>query len=138
MSNAHFSFSVDKRHGLIRITTGGLFEASDAAAFLEARAAAHAELGLPPNQHMTLNDMRELKIQPQEIVAVFQQIMADPAWRSRRLTFVVPKTLARAQIGRAVAGRDCRCFDTPEEAEAWLTGADAAEQAPPARRYASR
>jgi hypothetical protein len=135
MSDAHFSFSIDKQYGLIRITTSGLFGPDDAEAFLEARAAAHAELGLPPNQHMTLNDMRGLKIQAQEIVAAFQQIMADPAWRSRRLAFVVPKTLARAQISRAVAGRDCRCFDTPEEAEAWLIGTDAVEA--PARRFAT-
>jgi hypothetical protein len=42
-----------------------------------------------------------------------------------RLAFVVPKTLARAQISRAVAGRDCRRFDTPKKAEAWLIGEDA-------------
>ena len=134
--SADFSFIADRQHGMIRIRTAGLFGPVDIAQFLEARRAAHEELGLPPNQHLTLNDMSELKIQTQEAVVAFQQIMTDPAWRSRRVAFVTPRTLARAQIRRAVAERhDCRCFDTVEEAEAWLLGADEAETAP--RRFAT-
>lgn len=121
---------------MIRIRTAGLFGPVDIAQFLEARRAAHEELGLPPNQHLTLNDMSELKIQTQEAVVAFQQIMADPAFRSRRVAFVTPRSLARAQIRRAVAERhDCRCFDSIDEAEAWLLAADAVE-APP-RRFAT-
>jgi len=134
--NAHFSFSIDRTHGLVRIAMGGLFGPADIAAFLEARREAHAALGLGPNQHMTLNDLREMKIQSQDAVALFQRMLADPAERSRRLAFVAPPTLARAQLMRAVQGRDCRCFDTPEEAEAWLTGADEG-WAEPERRAAN-
>ena len=115
----------------------GLFGPDDVAAFLDARREAHAALGLPPNRHMTLNDMREIKIQAQETVAAFQQILADPAYRSRRLAFVAPRSLARAQLLRAISGRDCRCFETLAEAEAWLIATDDVEAAAPPRRFAT-
>lgn len=115
---------------------GGLFGHGDIAAFVEARRAAHAELACAPNRHMTLNDLREMKIQAQETVAAFQALLAEPAYRSRRLAFVIPQTLTRSQALRALAGRDCRCFDTPEEAEAWLFAGEDFEEAP-VRRFAA-
>jgi hypothetical protein len=127
--SAHFSFATDRRLGLVRIVLTGLFEPADVARFLEARAAAHAELGWAPNRHLTLNDVRALKIQPQQTVAAFHQLLADPAYRSRRLAFVVGPTLVRSQLMRALASRDSRCFADVAAAEAWLLaeeGADAA------------
>jgi hypothetical protein len=118
--SARFSFAIDRRLGLVRIVMAGLFEPADVAGFLAARAAAHAELGGGPNRHLTLNDIREMKIQPQLTVAAFHQLLADPAHRSRRLAFVASPTLARNQLRRALAGRDSRCFVTVAEAEAWL------------------
>ena len=134
--NAHYSFQVDRARDLVRIQMGGLFASADIAAFLEARRLAHAELRCAPNQHLTLNDVRGMKIQPQEGVAAFRLMLSDPAYQSRRLAFVASQTLARSQLMRALADRDARCFDTVEEAEAWLFD-EAAEQEP-LRRYASR
>ena len=122
--NAHFSFKVDPARDLVRITMAGLFTLEDIAAFAEARREAHAKLGCRPNQHVTLNDLRALKIQPQEVVTAFREMLAEPYYRSRRLAFVVGPTLARNQLGRAVAERDARYFDDPVTAEAWLLRAD--------------
>lgn len=116
---------------------GGLFGPGDIAAFVEARRVAHAELGCAPNEHMTVNGLREMKIQAQATVAAFQALLADPAYRSRRLAFVISQTLTRNQALRALAGRDCRCFDTPEEAEAWLLDSEDFEEVP-VRRFATR
>jgi len=118
--NARFSFKVDPARDLVRITMAGLFTLEDIAAFAEARREAHEQLQCAPNAHLTLNDLRELKIQPQEVVAAFRDMLAAPYYRSRRLAFVVGKTLARNQLMRAVADRDARCFDDPVSAEAWL------------------
>ena len=98
----------------------GLFTAPDIAAFLEARRKAHAALGCAPNRHLTLNDVREMKIQTQDMVAAFRYMLSDPDYRSRRLAFVAAPTLARGQLLRALQERDARCFETVEEAEAWL------------------
>ena len=107
----------------------GLFSPADIAAFIEARRAAHAELGCGPNQHVTLNDLRGMKIQPQETVARFRELLAAPQYRSKRLAFVVEATLARAQLMRALGSRQVNCFGTPEEAEAWLLAEDEAAAA---------
>lgn len=113
----------------------GLFTPGDIHAFLEARQRAHDELGCAPNQHITLNDLRGMKIQSQEVVAAFGALLADPAYRSRRLAFVAGQTLARSQLMRALNGRDARCFEDLEEAEAWLF---AGEMERPQLRYATR
>ena len=98
----------------------GLFTPADIDAFLADRAKAHAELGCGRNRHLTLNDLRGMKIQHQEVVAAFQAMLAAPEHRSRRLAFVAAPTLARSQLMRALDGRDARCFDDPDEAETWL------------------
>lgn len=118
--NASFSFEVDRSRDLIRIQMAGLFAPDDIGAFLEARRQAHAQLGCAPNRHLTLNDVRQMKIQTQEIVAAFRNMLSDPAYRSRRLAFVAAPTLARGQLLRALQNRDARCFETIEAAEAWL------------------
>ena len=98
-----------------------MFGLTDIDAFIEARRRAHAELRCPPNAHLTLNDVTGMLIQPQETVAAFQAMLAAPEYRSRRLAFIVPPTLARNQLMRALASRgEGRCFEDPDEAEAWL------------------
>ena len=99
----------------------GLYTLDDVRAFYAARQRAHGELGLPKNLHLTLNDVRELKILPQETLAAFGEMLADSDYHSRRLAFVVAPTLVRAQVMRALDGRDnARSFEDPAEAEAWL------------------
>jgi hypothetical protein len=118
--SATFSFDVDPARDLVRIAMAGLFSPEDIAAFLAARRDAHAKLTCGPNQHLTINDLRGMKIQPQESVAAFQQMLGAPEYRSRRLAFVIGRTLARSQLLRALAGRGARCFDSVAEGEAWL------------------
>ncbi len=134
--DANFSFELDRPRGLIRIAMSGLFTPASVARFLAARHEAHAALGLARNRHLTLNDVRAMKIQPQQTVAAFHEILADPAYRSRRLAFVVGPTLARSQLMRALAGRHSRCFGTVAEAEEWLFEEEAQAIAPPHRAAA--
>lgn len=117
---ARFSVQADPSRDLIRIVMSGFFTVADVAAFADARAAAHRKLRCGPNQHRTLNDLRDIKIQSQDIVVAFQQLLASPDYRSRRLAFVVSPTLARSQLCRALSGRDARTFPTVEAAEHWL------------------
>ena len=118
--SANFSFHVEPERDLVRITMGGLFGPDDIADFLEARRAAHAQLTCARNAHLTLTDLREMKIQPQDMVTAFQGVLGTPEYRSRRLAFVIGRTLARSQLLRALSGRGAYCFDTFLEAETWL------------------
>lgn len=128
--SAHFSFEIDRRRGLVRIVMSGFFLAGDIARFIEARRKAHEALGWPPNTHVTLNDIRGMKIQSQDVVAAFQEMLTASDYRSRRLAFVIGCTLARGQVNRALAGRDARCFEDEADAEAWLADEQQIELTP--------
>jgi len=117
---AAFTIAVDVERSLVRIAMSGFFEREDIGRFLVERHEAHARLRCGPNEHLTLNDLREMKIQSQEAVAEFQAMLGAPEYRSKRLAFVVSPTLARSQLLRALDGRDARCFETIASAEAWL------------------
>jgi hypothetical protein len=124
--SARFAFQVDPSRDFVRIAMSGLFSLDDIADFVEARREAHGRLSCARNAHFTLNDLRGLKIQPQETVAAFREMLAATDYRSRRLAFVAGPTLARNQLLRALGGRDARCFNDPITAEAWLLREDEA------------
>jgi hypothetical protein len=121
---AQFTVTADPARDLIRIKMSGFFTPADIEAFYAARAAEHAKLTCGRNSHLTLNDLTEMKVQAQDVVAAFQSLLADPAYRSRRLAFVVSRTLARSQLTRALDSRTARCFEDAATAQAWLLIAD--------------
>jgi hypothetical protein len=136
-----FSIDVDRRNDLVRIVLTGLFSPGDVSEFFEARRKAHAMLRCAPHQHVTLTDLRAMKIMPRDTVAAFTILLAHPQSRSRRLAFALAPTLVRSQLTRILAGRDCRYFDDPAQAEAWLIGAEEmplGDAALPATRRASQ
>jgi hypothetical protein len=127
--NATFSFDVDVVHSLVRITLGGFFAADDIAGFAAARARAHEQLRCAPNQHVTMVDLRSIKIQSQESVAGFAAILASPVHRSRRIAFVVETSLARMQLKRAAGERADGIFLSLADAERWLLAPEAQQAA---------
>ena len=124
-----FSFTVDRDRGLVRISMQGFYTLRDVAAFFDARRKALTELGLPPNAHVTLNDLRGMKIQAQEVIQAFQQGLALPEEKARKLAIVVDAAMARAQANRAINSSDTRYFTDVESAEAWLFAEEPAAQA---------
>lgn len=127
-----FHFEIDRARGLVRITMSGFYEAEDVAAFVEARKKAHAELGLAPNAHMTLNDLRGMKVQSQDTVRAFQAMLTAPEYRSRKLAFVADRNLATMQLERTLVARDAKIFTDIPSAEAYLF---AEEDSAPVRRF---
>lgn len=127
-----FHFEIDRARGLVRITMSGFYEPEDVAAFVEARKKAHAELGLAPNAHITLNDLRGMKVQSQETVRAFQAILTAPEYRSRKLAFVVDRNLAAMQLDRTLVARDAQIFTDTASAERYLF---AEEESQPQRRF---
>ena len=115
-----FTFTLDREHGLVRIWMGGFWTLRDVDAFFVARRKAHAALGLPQGAHMTLNDLRGMKIQAQPVIEAFQKGLAVPEEKARRLAIVVDAAMARGQANRAINASDTRYFTDVESAEAWL------------------
>ena len=130
--SAKFTFEVEPERDLVRISMGGFFRAADIEDFIEARRVAHQALRCAPNAHLTINDLRGMSIQSNDMVDAFKGMLAAPEYRSRRLAFIVGYTLARAQAIRALESRDARWFEDPAKAEAWLFADDEAEM--PLRR----
>ncbi len=130
--NEKFQFEIDRARGLVRITMSGFYEPEDVAAFVEARKKAHEELGLPRNAHMTLNDLRGMKVQSQDTVRAFQAILTAPEYRSRKLAFVVDRNLAAMQLERTLVARDAQMFTDVPSAERYLFADEGAE---PLRRF---
>lgn len=121
---AIFKIEADPVTNLVRHYLAGFFEAADVERYVAARDAAHAKLTCGPHAHVTLVDVRDMKIQPQEIVQAFGAVLANPRYRSRKLAFVFSLSLARKQLVRASEGRSARFFTDIAEAEAWLLAAD--------------
>lgn len=121
---AIFKIEADPVTNLVRHYMAGFFEAADVERYVAARDAAHEKLTCGPHAHVTLVDVRDMKIQPQEIVQAFGSVLANPRYRSRKLAFVFSQSLARKQLVRASEGRSARFFTDITEAEAWLLAAD--------------
>ena len=135
--DARFEIDVDPSRNLVRQKLAGFFGPDDIARFVAARNAAHRRLTCGPNQHVTLADVREMKIQPQEMVQAFGSVLADRSQQSRKLAFVFSSSLARMQRLRAAERRDARYFTSIAEAEAWLMADDDPEDAAPLCREAA-
>jgi hypothetical protein len=116
--DASFDIRPDARANLMKVKLAGFFAATDVDRF----ALAYRQ-GLERLQgygHLTLADIRGMKIQSQDIVAAFSSFMSSPRVRSRKLAFVCASTLARLQAERLTDRKDVKFFESPHEAEAWL------------------
>lgn len=118
--DADFSIDVDPSRDLVRLRLAGFFSHADIARFEAARASAHRALTCGPNRHVTVTDVRGMKIQSQDMVTAFRELLAAPEYRSRRLAFITGPSLTRTQLQRAIGSRDARCFSDPAEALAYV------------------
>lgn len=119
-----YKVEADPVTNMVRHTLAGFFEPMDVKNYVAARNVAHMQLTSAPNQHVTLVDIRDMKIQQQDVVKTFGGVLADPRYHSRKLAFVVALSLARMQLLRASANRNAQYFDNIEEAETWLLADD--------------
>lgn len=124
--NATHLVTAYPQRDLLRITLGGFFGPADVASFNRARMAAHAQLTCARNQHVTLVDVSDMRLQPQDVVALFRGIIADPATRSRKLALVTGCSVVRMQVRRLIERQGIAVFTHAADAEAWLTRSDAA------------
>lgn len=117
---ATFSITADPARDLVRIEVEGFFTPDSIRRFFEERSVAHRRLTCGPNQHLTLVDLSRFAVQAQDTTKHFSAILADPAYRSRRLAFVTATALTRIQLQRTLGNRHADVFTNSAEAEAWL------------------
>ena len=122
--DARIDMRVDPAGPLVRTTLSGFFDEAAIKQLIAARAETYGRLRCAPHSWLSLIDVRGMAIQSQEMVARFQQVLAQPDFRSRRLAFVVNSPLARMQLQRAIGSRTAQVFTEPAEAERWLRRED--------------
>ncbi len=118
-----FQVVTDQSNRMIYLRISGALSVEEAHACAAAKEAAVESFG-PPYVHATLLDIRDLRLQPQEIFAIFTQFVATTRHKSRRIAIVAGEGTARMQF-RRVAERaplrnDMRFFTGFKEARAWL------------------
>lgn len=121
---ADFSIQVEPAHAVIRLEMGGFFGRNDVLALQRGMEDAVTMLACGPNQHLTLCDVRAMKIQSQEIVSAFAQIVGSSTLCSKRLAFVTGSSLARLQTRRLTDRPGVAFFSDLQAAEAWLLRED--------------
>ncbi len=116
--DADFDIRPDPRHNMIRVRMAGFFDQDHVRHFAAAYRSALAGLTAPG--HLTLVDIKAMKIQAQDIVTAFSALLAAPDVRSHKLAFLCGSTLARLQAQRLTDRDGVRFFDDPVSAERWL------------------
>lgn len=117
---ATFAIDVEPEHDLVHMTLSGFFDIATIMEFSAARRPAFARLTCPHNHHVVLLDISGCSLQSQEAVATFQKILDDRNMRSRKLAVVTGSSLSWMQARRIINRDGVTCFQTDEEARAWL------------------
>jgi len=121
---AKYSIAANKPLAILHVTMWGFFVMADVDCFTRDLKLALADLNAMPNQHRMLCDLRQMKIQAQDIVAAFGAIVGSADVRSRRLAVVTGKSLVRNQAIRLIDREGVSYFDTIESARRWLREQD--------------
>ncbi len=136
-----FEIETNRADRTIFLRMEGVLSAYEAYACAAAKEAAVESLGPPYDMHSTLVDIRDLRLQPQEIFAIFTNFVATTKYKSRRIAIVGGEGTARMQF-RRVAERTplrdgMRLFTQIEEARDWLDGSVSEIEALPPRPSSS-
>lgn len=118
-------FEIETSHAnrLIYLRMSGAFTVEGARECAAAKERAVQALG-PPYSHSTLLDVRDFRIQPQDIFAVFTGFVANTKHKSRKIAVVGGEGSARMQFRRVVERDrlrdDMRFFTEVSDAREWL------------------
>ena len=119
-------FEIESNRGdrIITVRMIGGFALDEARQCAAAKEAAVDALGPPYDAHSSLVDVRELRVQTQDVFAIFTNFVAMTRHKSRKIAIVGGEGTARMQF-RRVAEReplrdDMRFFTAEDEARGWL------------------
>ena len=119
-----FEIKTNHAERLIYLRMSESFSIDEARACAAAKETAVDRLGAPFDDHSTLLDVRDFRIQPQDIFSIFTNFVAMTKHKSRKIAILGGEGSARMQF-RRVAEReplrgDMRFFTAIAEAEDWL------------------
>lgn len=113
--------TADASRKLVIAHMSGFLSVEEVEQFSREKDAAVEAMGLRSEEYLLLIDTAEAIIQPQEIVAAFQQLVTSARYKARRIAVARKGSLTRMQTTRILNLRDdAAVFESIEEAEAWL------------------
>lgn len=119
-----FEIQTSPADRIIFLRMYGAFTMEGARECAAAKEAAVVALGPPFDDHSTLLDIRDFRVQPQEIFAIFTNFVATTKHKSRKIAIVGGEGSARMQFRRVAESAplrdDMRFFTAVAEARAWL------------------
>lgn len=105
---------------LIIAELSGFLSVQDVVDFERRKVAAARAMGLGGGEFDLLVDTVQCDIQPQDVIAAFQNMIANTPCRARRVALVHAASLARMQARRALNRDNVALVDTRAEALEWL------------------
>ena len=119
-----FEIATSQPDRIIVLRISGVLSIDDARACAAAKEAAVESLGPPYDDHSTLLDVRDFRVQTQDVFAIFTDFVAMTKHKSRKIAILGGEGTARMQF-RRVAEREplregMRYFTDAGEARTWL------------------
>lgn len=121
--SASFRIVGHKTTGLLDVTLGGLFEYGDIQRLQTALIDEVGRLGCAPGTHRSIYDIRDCKIQSQDVVQRLRKLSDRPGRVACKLAIVVGPSLMRMQLRRIIGEeRAMQTFDDRPAALSWVLG----------------
>ena len=119
-----YEIELRRAERIINLRIDGVLTMDEARACAAAKEAAVEALGPPFDAHSTLLDIRDFRIQAQDVFAIFTNFVSATKHKSRKIAVVGGEGTARMQF-RRVTERDplrddMRYFTDANEARDWL------------------
>ena len=118
--STHYRIEISPEMDLLHVTLLGFFEPDDISAMRLSLIDAIGSLRCSAGEHLALYDVRECKIQSQQVVQAFRAMSDRKGIVARRIALVTGRSLMKMQIPRIVVDRESACFDDLTTAKAWL------------------
>ena len=119
-----FEVKLDRVLRIITVRLWGWMDAAEAAACIDAREQAALDLGAPKVRHSTICDIREFRLHPQDVFALFGKAVQETNHKAQRIGVVVGEGTAKMQCRRIIDRENprdnIRMFDDAAAAEAWV------------------
>lgn len=113
--------TMDPARNLVIAHMSGFLSPEEVEKFSRDKDDAVEAMRLRSGEYFLLIDTAEAVIQPQEIVAAFQHLVANSRYKARRIAVARKSSLTRMQTTRILNIRDdAAVFESLEEAETWL------------------
>lgn len=126
-----YTIKTHPRLKLVELEMSGFFSMEEAVRLYKDEQRAAATLSAQGG-YFLLIDLSALKLQSQDVIARFQDMLNDAPSTASRIALVTGQSVARMQARRLADRVRLRLFDQRAEAMTWLQQGDTDEDAPPA------